>query len=200
MSVLIKCFLTSCLMLISSTALAHTDGAYLHAINHATLFIQGMLHPLTGIDHLIALFALGLLAYSLSRTNKLPSLAVNLITLVSLSLGMIFASTINSLVPHLVSTSSWLIESLILLSIPGFLFVALYPQKASSLIHSKMALASFISLFMLSHGWAHTAGFASATGSQYVAYMAGLLTSSMLLLSLSVISCKYLKLNLKSYA
>jgi urease accessory protein len=49
-----RLFLLPCLLL-STTAMAHTDG-------EAHSFIAGALHPMTGLDHLLAMLAVGLLA------------------------------------------------------------------------------------------------------------------------------------------
>lgn len=56
------------LFLLTSTALAHTG-------NHASGFAAGLTHPLSGLDHLLAMVAVGVLAAPFGRRGLLVPLA-----------------------------------------------------------------------------------------------------------------------------
>jgi len=67
------------LMLVSGTALAH-EG---HSAGSG--FLSGMLHPLTGLDHLMVILAFGLMAGLWANKKRVGGLIVGFLTLFALS-------------------------------------------------------------------------------------------------------------------
>lgn len=114
-------------LLTATPALAHS-GHMEHGLT------DGLLHPLTGLDHLAMLLTTGLLAGVTRRSLLMPLLA-----LLALVLGTGFGFALGAY--------SW-VEPAILISLVA----------ASSLLlsHSRLtALTWAMPLFALFHGWAH---------------------------------------------
>lgn len=98
----------------------------------------GLSHPLTGVDHLIALVLAGILIGS-GKAGKARMLIP----------VMVLALAVGALVGMFVGAQSW-IEASIMLSIPVFLVV----QFLSANMIRKIALGVY-SGFFVAHGWAH---------------------------------------------
>ncbi|MDD2050941.1 HupE/UreJ family protein [Pseudomonas putida] len=117
------------LLLIAMPALAHPghDGSPLQ---------DGLLHPLTGLDHLLMLLGTGMLA-ALSRRNLvLPAFTLAL---------MLCGAVMGHLLGDLIGVESMILGSLLVISA-----ALLMPQRQS-------LLAMAMPLFALFHGWAHGA-------------------------------------------
>lgn len=144
------------LLLAAGSAFAHPG----HDHGHGLESIQaGLLHPLTGIDHLLMLLGSGVLAALTGRTLTLP-----LATLVSLAVGALLGQVLGSLAG---------MEALILLSlvVAG---AALLLQRGRGL------LAALLPALALAHGWAHGV---EADGTAFGIFAAGFLLVSSLLLA-----------------
>ncbi len=119
------------LILVSSPAWSHPG--------HGSGLLSGLLHPLTGLDHLLALFAVGLWASIQSRRSqewKLPALFV---TLMVLGCALAFLGVGLPLVEAGITASVLLVGLLVA-------FMArLQPTLAMGLI----------ALFALLHGYGH---------------------------------------------
>jgi urease accessory protein len=150
-----KIFPVLALALIPALALAHPGHA------EAPGFAAGFLHPLTGIDHLAALLAVGVLsAQTTRRAWALPlSFAVLMLA------GALFAST----GARLPSVEAMIAVSLLVI---GLLIAARAPLP----IHAGAALVGFFALF---HGAAHGAEFALAGNP--AAALAGMTLSTLLI-------------------
>ena len=142
-------------LFIATPALAHTGGT-----TEASL-IAGLTHPLTGIDHLLAMFAIGIWTAMQHRTDHSKVPAVFLIMLMAgFLLGM------NGLAIPFVEAG---IASSVLIMGLAIVFATKLPNAAS---------LPLISLFALYHGTAHgfEIGIANATY-----FAVGFITSSALL-------------------
>ena len=126
----------------SAPAMAHTTG-----IMESSL-IAGVLHPLTGIDHLLAMTAVGLWLATQSREVKLPTL-----TAFMGALGLGFLVTAAGFTMPLIETG--IAASVLVLGL--LLTAAVKLPKAASI--------SLMSGFALFHGAAHGA---ELTGSAWV--------------------------------
>lgn len=69
--------LTAALVLIASPALAHTGGA------HQIGLLSGLAHPLLGLDHILAMVAIGVLAFQMKSSSRvtLPALFAGMMLL-----------------------------------------------------------------------------------------------------------------------
>jgi len=120
--------------LLSPVVMAHDS----HLSN--SLF-SGMLHPVVGIDHLIALILGGIL---IARLNNRQCIVTGSVTM-ALVLGAVGAVIIGN---QTWIQSAW-VEAAILFSIPLYVFL-LWIQKSSQTLS-----ITLMSLFMVAHGWAH---------------------------------------------
>ncbi len=146
-----KKFLALALLLVSVPALAHSghDANPLH---------DGLLHPLTGPDHLLMLLGTGVLAALTRRNLILPGL-----TLAAMFGGAVLGHLFGGVIG---------MEQMIL----GSLLVA----AAAMLLPSRQLLLSLLMpVFALFHGWAH--GVESSPGAFWL-FSAGFVTISGLLL------------------
>ena len=157
----------ACTLLGPAVALAHPGHA-----GHGD-FLSGLRHPLTGLDHLSALFALGLwaewLGGSLRRT--LPLAVLSAMAIGALAAGALPVPA-GSAGPALdvAALDQWLAASLLLLGLLTA-YLARLPRAAT------LPLASAFALF---HGVAHGAEL-PADGAR-LTWMAGMLAGSLLLL------------------
>jgi len=117
--------------LVSPMALAHDHVS-------TTGFVAGLLHPITGIDHLIALMLAGLFIGRLVSTRWIATS------------GLLLALGSGAAGALLLGAQAWM-EAAILFSLP--LFLAMQWIKHSSGIVN-IALVT-MSVFMVAHGWAH---------------------------------------------
>ncbi|MNG03674.1 HupE / UreJ protein [compost metagenome] len=133
--------------------------AFAHPGHDANPLQDGLLHPLTGLDHLLMLLGTGVLAALTGRTLALPLL----------TLGAMFG---GALMGHLFGDVIGM-EAMII----GSLLVA----AAALLLPSRQVLlAMAMPVFALFHGWAHGV---EATPSAFWQFSAGFVTVSGLLLA-----------------
>lgn len=124
-------------------------------------FAAGALHPLTGLDHLLALIAVGLLAARMGR-GALLSIPAAFLVLLGTGIVLGFAGVQLDYV-----------EPAILVSVVVCALLALWPPRGLP-----VATAAVAALFAVFHGNAH--GMEAADGVARVSYAAGLLASSAL--------------------
>ncbi|MVV51789.1 HupE/UreJ family protein [Pseudomonas sp. PB120] len=119
--------LTLVLLLIAMPAFAHPghDGSPLQ---------DGLLHPLTGLDHLLMLLGTGILAALSGRSLTLP-----VITLATMLCGALMGHLLGDLVG---------VQSMILVSLLVLCAAMLLPQRQA-------LLAMVMPVFALFHGWSH---------------------------------------------
>ena len=130
----IKNWLITALCLVSPSLLAHTGGHIDHSL------MSGLLHPLTGIDHLLVLIAVGLIA---AKQGGKALFAFPAIFLVLMAAGALL-NAYGVQIPF--------IESLIALSLMAFGLLVCINQKQRSKI-----LFLGVSFFAVFHGYAHAA-------------------------------------------
>lgn len=140
-------------------ALAHGHPGHDAGMSFAT----GALHPLAGLDHLLALAATGLLA---GRLGGRAGMAVMIGFPVLLALGAVS----GLLGVEIASTESAILVSLVVLGL-----LALLPQR-----RLPVATATLTAVFAWFHGHAH--GAEAAAGSASVAYVLGVVVSSVAVL------------------
>ncbi|QFI39040.1 urease accessory protein UreJ [Moritella marina ATCC 15381] len=149
----------------SGSALAHTGT---EAFMTST-FANGLLHPLTGLDHLIMLLGVGFLAAQM----KGKQVSIILGALVTMLVGTGFGA-LTGLITGM--------ESFIMAS--AFV-VAVAIWKQSQQVDSKINLLSSAAVVMvLFHGWAHGV---EAPAAQLVQFVPGMLISAAALLTLGAV-------------
>ena len=149
----------------SGSALAHTGTETFMA----STFANGLLHPLTGLDHLIMLLGVGFLAAQMK--GKQVSIIVG--ALVTMLIGTGFGA-LTGLITGM--------ESLILASV---FIVAVAVWKQSQQVAAKVNLLSSAAVVMvLFHGWAHGV---EAPAAQLVQFVPGMLISAAALLTLGAV-------------
>ncbi len=134
------------LMLAPGAALAHpghVDGA----------FLTGIAHPLTGLDHVLAMVAVGLLAAQLGGRAlwAAPAAFVG---------AMLLAGALGAGGPELPMVEPMILASIIVLG--ALVALALQPRLAVAL--------ALVAVFGAAHGWAHGV---EGPGSGLAAYAAG---------------------------
>jgi len=146
----------------SGSALAHTGAETFMT----STFANGLLHPLTGLDHLIMLLGVGFLAAQMKGQQ------------VSIILGALLTMLIGTGFGALTGLITGM-ESLILASV---FIVAVAVWKQSQQVATKVNLLSSAAVVMvLFHGWAHGA---EAPAAQLVQFVPGMLISAAVLLTL----------------
>lgn len=140
------------LMLLATPAFAHT-GHMEHGLS------SGLLHPMTGLDHLMMLVSSGFLAALTGRHLSLPLLTL-LAMVVGTAAGVLLGG--NNLVEPLVLASLWFAGALIFA-----------PNRLS-------VLSWMMPCFALFHGWVH--GVEAPVG-QVALFTAGAVVSSLVLLA-----------------
>ncbi len=163
-----KFLITAILSLLAPLAQAHTGS---HVDMVFTGFVAGLVHPLMGADHLIALVLVGFLM-SRRKGSQLVML-----TAIVLSLA------VGALLGGLLGGQAW-VEGAILLSIPAFL-VMQWTHKSTQL---KLTVL-LVSLFMLTHGWAHGVGM----GTISLSFILGFLLTSAAVISMASLFAVALK-------
>lgn len=127
----IKNWLIAALCLVSPSLYAHTGGHIDHSL------MSGLLHPLTGIDHLLVLMAVGLIAAKQGGKALFAFPAVFLALVAVGALLNVYAVQIP------------FVETFIALSLVAFGLLASVGSKRMS----KLALG--VSFFAIFHGYAH---------------------------------------------
>ena len=145
------------LFLAASPALAHTGGS------HASGLVSGLLHPLFGTDHVLAMIAIGLLAFQSTGYRK-P--LTPLLFILMMGLGAV-AGLLQMGFPF---AEQGILGSVILLG------AALAFGKH---IHPAILLP-FVALFGISHGFAHGVEMPSAASAAL--YFSGFLAATALLI------------------
>lgn len=152
----IKNQLIAALCLVSPSLYAHTGGHIDHSL------FSGLLHPLTGIDHLLVLLAVGLLAAKQGGKALWAFPAV------------FFALMVAGALLNTVAVAIPFVESLIALSLVAFgLLLAFHQTQRAKLLFLG---ASFFALF---HGYVHAAEIPADTS-------ATVYFSSLMLMSLTI--------------
>jgi urease accessory protein len=144
------------LTLLPTLALAH-PGDHDHAS-----FLAGLLHPLTGLDHLLAMVAAGLLAGRLGRTARwlVP------VAFVSMMAAGALVSTTGFELPAT--------ELMIIASVAAFGLAVSAPKTLGT-----VAATALVAFFALFHGYAHGA---EAGAANIAPFVAGFCVSTALLL------------------
>ncbi len=160
------------LILISGigTSMAHTG---LHTDLHYTgadgAFWQGIIHPLTGLDHWIAFVAVGIVACSLARRGESNSAKMTLIPVAGLVLGMALGILEGEL--GWLGSGSAFIEYAISLTLVSLgvlmIWTTLSPRKSGACQGMTCSIYLFTAAMFivgLPHGWAHGIEFYGSEG------------------------------------
>lgn len=140
------------LALLSATALAHS-GSIGSSHFHNTFF-EGLTHPVTGTDHLIALLLAGALLAQGSLRTVTGSITVLLVALLSgTGLGVLFGASV-------------VVEYLILGSC---VVLAVWLWKSKKLPVSQLQRLAVLSVVIMVHGWAHGAELPAANVIPFIA-------------------------------
>lgn len=152
-----------CAALLSTPALAHV-GAH-----HAEGFLHGLAHPFTGLDHLLALLAIGAWAAGQGRR---PAQALTTACLLGLTAGVGIG---------LAGAGVPLLEPGIALSVVLFASLVALGTRLG-----RLSGALLVGGFALLHGVAHGQGITADTA--LVSYLAGLLAGSAALLAVGALA------------
>jgi len=144
----------SLLLIISSIVFAHTSTL------DAGGFLTGFIHPIGGLDHILAMVGVGLVAYF--ATNK------GYFTLIAFIGAMLLASVIGYAGISLIG-----MEAGIMISIAVVFGMIGFAHRLPI-----GAIAAIVAFFGMFHGFAHGAEF--GTGN-FVAYMTGFALSTLIL-------------------
>ncbi len=148
------------LLLASPLAVSHPQAH--HAAESG--LIDGLLHVMTGADHLLAMLALGLWGASLARKHQT---SINFGLPVVLAMGLALG-----LVANIAMAAEWgIVMSLIWLG-------ALVAVNRSSSAELLSILLPASAVFILAHGVAHAGGTAAASTTMLLTYGAGMLIAS----------------------
>ncbi|MCB8822027.1 HupE/UreJ family protein [Microvirga rosea] len=151
--------LAAAFMLASNTTLAHTGHG------DTAGFMHGVAHPISGIDHVLAMVAVGALA------ARIGGRSLWLLPLTFISV-MACAAVLGMTGVNLPSFDIWIAGSMV-----AFGLAVAYPSYLSSLTG-----AGLIALFAVFHGYAH--GAEMPDGVPVLTYAAGFLTGTTLLIGL----------------
>ncbi len=163
------------LAVVSGTAIAH-PGHGLDDIGHGSAFVEGLLHPLTGLDHLAMALSLGVL---LARTfNQARFYGLGLL-LLSLAGG--FWLGFNSKLSVNIAEYG-IVASLLVLA------VSLWQRSASVFLSTIALLGAF-------HGIAH--GVEVGDGVNPFAFMLGMIITMSALYGLGVVAGRLMKNHLR---
>ncbi|HEY8158217.1 MAG TPA: HupE/UreJ family protein [Methylobacter sp.] len=132
----IKNWLIAVLFLVSPSLYAHTGGQIDHSL------VSGMLHPLTGIDHLLVLLAVGLIA---AKQGGKAVFAFPAVFFGLMAAGALL-STVAVQIPF--------VESLIALSLVAFGLLVIANDRLRASTHP-IILFLGVSFFAVFHGYAH---------------------------------------------
>lgn len=153
-------------LLAPAAVLAHPDG------HHAATFFEGLAHPITGIDHLLAMLAVGMIAAKAPATERWVAPASFLACM---------------LVGSMAGASGWHVPYMeFAIACSVFLFGAVTLAKRSL---PSVIVAPLFGTFALFHGIAHGAE-ANDVG---LVYVAGVLTMTAALHALGFVCVCYLR-------
>ena len=153
----IKNWLIAALSLVSPALYAHTGH-----IDHS--LISGLLHPLTGIDHLLVLMAVGLIA---AKQGGKAVLAFPAVFLALMATGALL---------NAVAVQIPFVESLIALSLVAFGLLVIANDRLRGSAHPIIVFLG-VSFFAVFHGYAHASEI--PVGSSAVAYFSSLMLMSL---------------------
>ncbi|UOA10088.1 HupE/UreJ family protein [Methylobacter sp. S3L5C] len=152
---------TGLLSIISLPVHAHTGLGTVHGV------VDGLLHPLTGIDHLLVILAVGLLAV-MRGGRELWLLPASFLLMMTVGAGLHFAGFTLS------AAETWVAFSVMA---SGLLLWTNYK------VSSGLAVA-LVAVFALGHGYVH--GSDLQTGADVAGYTTGFLLTTALLQGLSI--------------
>jgi urease accessory protein len=152
------------LVFLSSLVFAHTN-----TLEHGG-FMSGLMHPISGLDHILAMIGVGMLAFYLSKKSTMV-------------LGSFIGAMILSAIAGYNGVMMIGIEEGILISIAVVFAMIGFAQKLP--LSSTLIIVAFFGMF---HGFAHGAEF---TTGNFIAYIAGF-GSSTLVLHLTGMAIAYL--------
>lgn len=164
-------FILLALLAVSGVALAHPGHEYSHSA-----LLAGLLHPLSGLDHLTMGLGLGIL---LARTFKQARFMGLALLVTTLSAG--FMLGMAQIVPVNVAEYG-IVASLLVLA------MALW-QRSTSVF---LAMAALLGIF---HGVAH--GAELGTGMNPVGFMVGMLMTLSALYSVGLVTGQWIKRHIK---
>ena len=153
-----KIALSAALALVAAPALAHTGQGDAHG------FLHGVLHPLTGPDHLLAMLAVGLWS-GFVLPNRFWAGAATFLGAMAVGAGLSWAGIAFPAVETVILASVVVFGLLVVLSRPG------QPQWQTG------ASLGAIAVFASAHGHAHAT---EATGT-IATYLAGFLLATLAL-------------------
>ncbi|GAB3533057.1 HupE/UreJ family protein [Photobacterium alginatilyticum] len=153
------------LLLASGSAMAHSGHRPLESGLFSSFF-SGVTHPITGLDHLVMLVGVGLIAAQYKQRNQ--QARIMLAALFSMLLGLGFGA---------LSGFATGIETLILASV-FVAAVAVYSRQRAVSNGWSVALSVLAVVAVMFHGWAHGL---EASASSLVAFAPGMLVSAGLL-------------------
>lgn len=140
-------------------------------------FLSGFLHPISGLDHILAMVGVGIVAFYATKKGYL--------TLVAFIVAMVVAA-----VAGFAGLGALPVEEGILVSVAVVFGLIGFANRLP--INVIVAVVAFFGLF---HGYAHGAEFA---GGSFIAYIAGFALSTLILhLSGMFIAYAYAKTSLK---
>jgi urease accessory protein len=156
MKIMTKLLMGLGLMLTATAALAHPG----HGAEGHSDFLSGLLHPLMGIDHLLAMAAIGFWSIRQSTAMKrgAPLFAVG---------GMVLGAVLAWSGLSFAGVETGIAMSVLL---AGILIATM--AKLPTVLG-----ASLVALFMLTHGFAH--GAEMAEGASLLSYMAGFVLATL---------------------
>lgn len=149
--------LVSAVMLAPTTALAHSGHG------DAAGFVHGMAHPISGVDHILAMVSVGIVAAGIGGR----ALWLLPLTFVSVMAGAAVLGMAGFAMPLF---EVWIAGSLVALGL-----AVAYPSYLSTLTG-----AGLVALFAIFHGYAH--GAEMPAGASGLAYAAGFVTGTALLI------------------
>lgn len=142
-------------LLVLTFALTFGGTCYAHdGYGNTANFFSGFLHPFNGLDHLLAAFAVGLIAANLTR-SQLPSRVAMLPSIAFLSsalLGSAFGTQSGAFAPGM----EWLVIGSLV-----FFGAILMINRG----HMLILILTACGLFGFAHGYVHTAELASSVKS-----------------------------------
>ncbi|MBD1577167.1 hypothetical protein HC723_12055 [Vibrio sp. S11_S32] len=159
-------------LLLSPIASAHMGPPHIH-----NSLADGVTHPFSGLDHLVMLLAIGVMAQHLNDAKKAMMMIATtmMVMLAGLVLGAQFAGAPS-------------VEALI----TGSLFIAafsLWNQARTGNNMKKMLLNVASVALILFHGWAHGAEF---NGSSLVSFSLGMCFSSVVIMSMGFYAARFI--------
>lgn len=158
---------------LSMNVLAHEGGLH-HALFHNSL-VAGFMHPLTGMDHLVAMLIAGALLANAARSQFAVCTIVMLLALLSgTALGALFGA--YAAIELLVMSSCFILSGVLLV-------------KHRYEITAKSACALLCSFFV-AHGWAHGAELPSEN---IMLFISGFLLAAIMLFALGMLLMRFME-------